>query len=146
MGTSGHRRLAYDWWCRSLGWLSIHHITINSIGQVTGIRLLSKLPSAMKLSGFVDVSEVTYSWPHTQSYRLVIFTPTHPPSPHTQCKVSEPGSQLGPDAQSGLDKLGVSVGDEQLERIAIVQVHPPLHHHGSFIKPPSPSTSGGTCL
>lgn len=136
MGTSGHRRLAHDWWCRSPDWLSIHHMTINSIGQVTGIRLLSKLPSAMKLSGFVDVSEVTYSWPHTQSYCLVIFTSTHPhPLTHTQCKVLESGSQLGPDAQSGLDKLGVSVGNEQLERIAIVQVHPPLCHHGSFTKP-----------
>ena len=29
------------------------------IGRITGLRLLSKLPSAMKLSGFVDVSEVT---------------------------------------------------------------------------------------
>ena len=81
------------------------------------------------------------------SHPVILLSPTtHPPSPHTQCKVLEPGSQLGPDAQSGLDKLGVSVANEQLERIAIVQVLPPLHHHGSFTKPSPPSNSEGTCL
>lgn len=37
----------------------------------------------MKLSGFVDVSEVTYSWPHIQLYCLVIFTLTPHPLTHS---------------------------------------------------------------
>ena len=66
MGTSGHRRLAHDWWSRSPDYhmiltydVYVECVGLFPIGRITGLRLLSKLPSAMKLSGFVDVSEVT---------------------------------------------------------------------------------------
>jgi len=66
-----------------------------SIGQITGLRPISKLSSAMKLSGFVDVSE---------------------------CKVLELGNQLDSDFKSGLERLGVSVDTQHLERIAIAEI------------------------
>lgn len=64
-------------------------------GQTTTLRALPKLPSALRLSGFVDLS---------------------------QCKVLETGNQLGPVFRSGLEKLGVSLTEEDLANIGIAQI------------------------
>ena len=64
-------------------------------GSISGIRSLQKVPSALKLSGFVNVTET---------------------------KLLKSGNELDACFKEGLRKLGWTLSDEQLETIALVQV------------------------
>lgn len=68
---------------------------VSTNGSIAGLRPLSKLPSALRLSGFVNISE---------------------------CVVLESGNQLGSEFKSALSSNNVTVTDADLSSIAIARV------------------------
>ena len=81
------------------------------IGSIAGLRPLSKLPSALRLSGFVNVSEVREI---SHICKFLCFC--------AQCVVLESDNQLGSEFKTALSSNSVTVSDADLSSIAVVRV------------------------
>lgn len=100
-----------------------------NIGSIAGLRPLSKLPSALRLSGFVNISEVRERTAGIHAlWWLLIFL-----SFYAQCVVLESGNQLGSEFKSALSSNNVTVTDADLSNIAIARVTYQYIHNSPIV-------------